>query len=861
MNVQPKPQRFEQNILTKYQIYNSIFITLPFDNIRNTGELMPLLKTECEKGFAKGMTPVEIIDKFFNKYLDDVSNKERIDLLFKFIQYIERQVVLFDAVEDAAFPVIHNMDGIGTLRNTKEEAFAQNKKEALQQYLEAFKVRIVLTAHPTQFYPGSVLGIITDLTNAIERNDLAAIKELLAQLGVTPFLKVEKPSPLDEAVNLVWYLENIFYHAAGSIYNYIESNIYEGKELSNQFVSLGFWPGGDRDGNPFVTTDITLRVAQKLRQSVLRNYYRDIRKLRRKLTFKKVADIVIEVENKLYQSFINPTKIVLTHAEFTEKLLEIKDLLVNDYQSLYLTELKDLIHKTRIFGFHFATLDIRQDSRIHHKVFDQISSSLLSSDSKVLPVNYNELDESSQIKVLSEIKGHIASDDYQDELVFKTLGSMEAIAKIQETNGEKGANRYIISNNQSALNVMEVFAMLKLTAFEGDLPVDIIPLFETVDDLINSSGIMEQLYSNKAYREHVKNRGNNQTIMLGFSDGTKDGGYLMANWSIFKAKEELTRISRKHNIKAIFFDGRGGPPARGGGKTHQFYASLGPTIENQEVQLTIQGQTISSNFGTTDSAQYNLEQLISSGVSNQFFDSAKNTFTEDQKLIMGELATLSYKAYTDFKNHDKFLPYLEKMSTLKYYAKTNIGSRPSKRSNSDTLNFSDLRAIPFVGSWSQLKQNVPGFFGVGTALQKFEDEGSFDKVISFYNNSKFFKSLIDNSMMSMKKSFFELTRYMENDPEFGEFWTLIYQEFLRSKRLVLKLSNHAELMQNYPVSKASIEVRESIVLPLLTIQQYALKKVQELNMDKNSDKKEIEVYEKIITRSLFGNINASRNSA
>lgn len=861
MNVQPKPQRFEQNILTKYQIYNSIFITLPFDNIRNTGELMPLLKTECEKGFAKGMTPVEIIDKFFNKYLDDVSNKERIDLLFKFIQYIERQVVLFDAVEDAAFPVIHNMDGIGTLRNTKEEAFAQNKKEALQQYLEAFKVRIVLTAHPTQFYPGSVLGIITDLTNAIERNDLAAIKELLAQLGVTPFLKVEKPSPLDEAVNLVWYLENIFYHAAGSIYNYIESNIYEGKELSNQFVSLGFWPGGDRDGNPFVTTDITLRVAQKLRQSVLRNYYRDIRKLRRKLTFKKVADIVIDVENKLYQSFINPTKIVLTHAEFTEKLLEIKDLLVNDYQSLYLTELKDLIHKTRIFGFHFATLDIRQDSRIHHKVFDQISSSLLSSDSKVLPVNYNELDESSQIKVLSEIKGHIASDDYQDELVFKTLGSMEAIAKIQETNGEKGANRYIISNNQSALNVMEVFAMLKLTAFEGDLPVDIIPLFETVDDLINSSGIMEQLYSNKAYREHVKNRGNNQTIMLGFSDGTKDGGYLMANWSIFKAKEELTRISRKHNIKAIFFDGRGGPPARGGGKTHQFYASLGPTIENQEVQLTIQGQTISSNFGTTDSAQYNLEQLISSGVSNQFFDSAKNTFTEDQKLIMGELATLSYKAYTDFKNHDKFLPYLEKMSTLKYYAKTNIGSRPSKRSNSDTLNFSDLRAIPFVGSWSQLKQNVPGFFGVGTALQKFEDEGSFDKVISFYNNSKFFKSLIDNSMMSMKKSFFELTRYMENDPEFGEFWTLIYQEFLRSKRLVLKLSNHAELMQNYPVSKASIEVRESIVLPLLTIQQYALKKVQELNMDKNSDKKEIEVYEKIITRSLFGNINASRNSA
>ena len=861
MNIQPKSKRFNQNVLTKYQIYNSIFITLPFDNISNTGVLMPLLKSECEKGFAKGLTPVEIIDIFFNKFQDNASEKEKIDLLFKFIQYIERQVVLFDAIEDAAFPIIHNMDGKGTLRNTKEEAFSQNKKEALQQYLEAFKVRLVLTAHPTQFYPGSVLGIITDLTNAIERNDLVNIKKLLAQLGVTPFLKAEKPTPLDEAINLIWYLENIFYHAAGSIYNYIESNIYEGKELSNEFISLGFWPGGDRDGNPFVTTEITEKVAQKLRQSVLRSYYKDIRQLRRKLTFKKVANIVLEVENKLYRSFIDPEKIIYSPEELLNKLFAIKELLINEYQSLYLTELKDLIHKVRIFGFYFATLDIRQDSRIHHQVFSHITETLINEGSDIFPKNYNELNEAKQIECLAKIDGNINSDQFKDELVVKTLGSIEALKKIQLNNGEKGANRYIISNNQSAINVMEVFAMLKLTAFQNDLTVDIVPLFETVDDLLHSAEVMEKLYSNAAYRKHVENRNNKQTMMLGFSDGTKDGGYLMANWSIFKAKEELTKISRKYNIKAIFFDGRGGPPARGGGKTHQFYASLGPTIENEEVQLTIQGQTISSNFGTKDSAQYNLEQLMSSGVSNEFFDSAKNTLTEEQKGIMDELADSSYKAYTEFKNHDKFLPYLEQMSTLKYYAKTNIGSRPSKRNNSEKLNFSDLRAIPFVGSWSQLKQNVPGFFGVGTALLKFEENGEFDKVVNFYNNSKFFKSLIDNSMMSMKKSFFELTRYMEQDPDFGDFWKLIYAEFLTSKRLVLKLGNLSELMQNYPISKASIEVRESIVLPLLTIQQYALKKVQELNQDPKADKKTLEIFEKIITRSLFGNINASRNSA
>lgn len=861
MNIQPKTKRFNENILSKYQIYNSIFITLPFDNISNTGVLMPLLKSECEKGFTKGLTPIEIIDKFFLKYQDNIDQKEQINLLFKFIQYIERQVVLFDAVEDAAFPITHNLDGKGTLRNAKEEAFSQNKKEALQRYLEDFKVRIVLTAHPTQFYPGSVLGIITDLTTAIENNDLVNIKKLLAQLGVTPFLKAEKPTPLDEAVNLIWYLENIFYHSAASIFNYIESNIYEGKEVNNEFVSLGFWPGGDRDGNPFVTTEITEQVAQKLRQTVIRSYYRDIRKLRRKLTFRKVSDIVLDIENKLYRSFINPAEIIFTHEEFLSKLLEIKELLTNNYQSLYLTELKDLIHKSKIFGFYFASLDIRQDSRIHHQVFTEIADHLIRSEQQILPKNYHEMDELAQMNLLSTIKGDISSYDFKDELVVKTLGSIEAIKKIQHTNGEKGANRYIISNNQSSLNVMQVFTMLKMTAFKNDLTVDVVPLFETVDDLINASRIMEELYSNETYRNHVSNRGNKQTIMLGFSDGTKDGGYLMANWSIFKAKEELTKISRKYNIKAIFFDGRGGPPARGGGKTHQFYASLGPSIENEEVQLTIQGQTISSNFGTPESAQYNLEQLISSGVSNEFFDSAKTILSQPHREIMNELAEISYKAYSDFKNHDKFLPYLEKISTLKYYAKTNIGSRPSKRKSSDQLNFSDLRAIPFVGSWSQLKQNVPGFFGVGTALLKFEEEGNFDKVVSFYNNSKFFKSLIDNSMMAMKKSFFELTRYMEKDPEFGEFWTLIYEEFLRSKRLVLKLANQSELMQNYPISKSSIEVRESIVLPLLTIQQYALKKVQDLNSLENPDKELLNVYEKIITRSLFGNINASRNSA
>ena len=852
--------KFNDNVVSKYQIYNSIFMTLPFDSISNTGVLLPLFHDVCKKGFSLGENPTQIVDYFFKKYQENPTEEEKIHLLFRFIQYIERQIVLFDAIEDAEFENVNNMDGIGTLTSSKEAAFSQNKKEELQKYLKEFKVRIVLTAHPTQFYPGNVLGIITDLDKAIQNDDLLLIKNLLAQLGKTPFFKKQKPTPYDEAVSLIWYLENVLYHSVSTIYNFVQQHVYDGEVLDNEIIDLGFWPGGDRDGNPFVTTEITLKVAERLRQTILKNYHRDIRKLRRRLTFKGIEEILIRVEKRLNKHITKSYKVVNFSSKILlEELNKAREILVEEHKSLFLEELDDLIHKVSIFGFHFATLDIRQDSRVHHNAFTNMVQELLDAKDTTFPENYLTLSEKKQVAVLSKMKGDIDPSIFSDEMLVKTLQSIQAIKEIQYRNGKRGANRYIISNNQTALNVMQTFAMLNLSGFGDVLPVDVIPLFETVDDLQNAASVMRTLYSNTAYRNHVRQRKDKQTIMLGFSDGTKDGGYLMANWSIFKAKEELTAISREFGIEVIFFDGRGGPPARGGGKTHQFYASLGPTIEDKEIQLTIQGQTISSNFGTISSSQFNLEQLLSSGIKNEVFQ--KDQLSDAHRVIMNDIANTSYETYVAFKNHEKFLPYLEKMSTLQYYAKTNIGSRPSKRSQSDTLDFSDLRAIPFVGSWSQLKQNVPGFYGVGTALKKYEDNGEFDKLIDFYNHSDFLKTLLENSVMSLTKSFFELTAYMAEDEEFGEFWKLIYEEYKTTKRLLLKIADHTELMENYPDGKASIETREDIVLPLLTIQQYALKKIQEILASKKASNKELEVYQKMVTRSLFGNINASRNSA
>ena len=862
MSVEPKLTRFKQNVLSKYQIYNSIFMTLPFDSITKTGVLLPLFHETCKKGFEQGDNPTTIVDTFFKKYQGRRNSESQINLLFRFIQYIERQVVLFDAVEDAAFPIVNNMEGIGTLRNLKETATSQNRLKELQSYLEEFKVRIVLTAHPTQFYPGSVLGIITDLTEAIKNNNLSEINNLFGQLGKTPFFKREKPTPYDEAISLIWYLENVFYKSFGEIYSYIQQNIYDDGKKHNEIINIGFWPGGDRDGNPFVKPDTTLKVANKLKQSILKKYYTDLKGLRRKLTFRGVEDRIVRLETIMYNYSLDlDFKDKITVKEFLIELLDIRDHLVEAFQSLYVNDINNLINRVHLFRYNFASLDIRQDSRIHHSVFTTVIDYLIKKGSTSFPINYHSLSEKEQIKILSEASYEaIDLNDFKDEMVYNTLKTIEAIKVIQESNGERGANRYIISNNQTALNMMQLFAMLKIIAFKDQLTVDTVPLFETIPDLENAPGVMELLYTNPAYMAHLKSRGSKQTIMLGFSDGTKDGGYLMANWGIYKAKELLTEMSRKYGITAIFFDGRGGPPARGGGKTHQFYASLGPTIEDKEVQLTIQGQTISSNFGTLESSQYNLEQLISSGITNRI-GKENNLMSDEDRVVMTDLAETSYQTYKDFKSHPMFIPYLERMSTLKYYAKTNIGSRPSKRGTSDKLVFSDLRAIPFVGSWSQLKQNVPGFYGVGTALKKYEDKGEFNKVEQLYKNSKFFKTLLENSMMSLTKSFFDLTKYMSEDSEFGAFWNIIYAEYLTTKRLLLKLTGYKELMENEPSGKASIEVRESIVLPLLTIQQYALKKIQELEKAQVKDDVQLKIFEKIVTRSLFGNINASRNSA
>ena len=839
---------FKRSVTNKFNIYNSLFLSLPYADMENVGMLVPLLFEHCEKGLSEGKKPENILENFFSNFTDFKSEEARIDFMFRIIQYVERQVVLFDSVEDSAFPKLQEHTNSLSINDYFELVDQSKNWDKIAKKLSTFSARIVLTAHPTQFYTPAVLDIIKELRALIDENRVDDIDITLQQLGLTSLINTKKPTPLDEAKNIIHILRNTYYDAIGELFDYVKSNIRMHDFNNYDIIKLGFWPGGDRDGNPFVTAQITEQVADELRITLMKCYYNELKALRKKLTFKGLQEPINALNESLYRAMFQKN-FLLTYPEIRGKLDEIRGILVNDYHSLYLKELDALINKVHIFKTHFAVLDIRQDHSKHYAAVEDI----LKQNGSITNA-LTELSEDELVSLLLEQEVKFDLDAIDDDVAKETLKNIANLKEIQRRNGVDGCNRYIISNSEDIFSVLFVIGLFRWCGWETEeITFDVVPLFETMKGMAASESVMQRLFDNPIYKAHLKRRKDTHTIMLGFSDGTKDGGYLKANWSILKTKETLSKVCKKNGIKALFFDGRGGPPARGGGKTHRFYAAQTKDVANHEIQLTIQGQTITSTYGTKEQFVHNAEQMLTAGLTNNIFGK-EYTISKSERKLIEELSELSFAKYDALKQHDKFIPYLENRSTLKYYGKANIGSRPGKRGNKKQLTLSDLRAISFVGSWSQLKQNVPGYFGLGSAIQKLKDEGRIKEVKQLYKDVPFFRALMHNSMMALAKTNFKLTSYLKDDAEFSEFWNILFDEFKLSKQMLLEISGHKILMEDEAVSRESVKIREKIVLPLLVIQQNAL-----FHITQNSEYKER--YEKIVTRSLYGNINASRNSA
>lgn len=847
---------FNNEVVTRFELYNSLFQTLPFYQVKDTGILLPFFSSHCEKEANNLLSPSAIIHTFFEKYVPGIDQREQINRMFRFIQYIERQVVLFDAIEDSSFGKIGRADDSGTLQSLLQQAaVSEQAREKISEKLNDFSLRLVLTAHPTQFYPGTVLGIMTDLIEALKINDINTIDVLLQQLGKTPFFNKTSPTPVDEAISLAWFLENIFYHALSGIQLKLEEEFDINPDETNQMLELGFWPGGDRDGNPNVTTETTRAVASFLRQRVFRCYYRDFRLLKRRITFRGVEKAMATLEKLIYQNANMLEDAEDQQATLINLLQSISQTLIDEHDGLFVDIVNDLIKKIKLFGCYFATLDIRQDSRILRNVFN-FCTNVAGIDTGV-PIGYIDLDEKEKIEQLTFKEADYYCPEDADSMTKDTLNTIRLIKQIQFSNGEKGCQRFIISNCQQASDILQLINLFLWSGWKKDnLSVDFMPLFETVNDLKSSAAVMESLYTHPFYAEHLKKRGNRQTIMLGFSDSTKDGGYLMANWSIYKAKVELTAMARKYGVQLAFFDGRGGPPARGGGKTHRFYASMGEEIANEHIQLTIQGQTVSSQYGSVETARFNMEQLINAGVVSSINPNNDDLLKPKQKELIAEMADESYKLFIALRQHPLFVEYLERYSPLKLLSHINISSRPTKRNVGAALKLEDLRAISFVTSWSQLKQSIPGFYGVGTALNKMKESGNWEQIKMLYQTSGFFKTMLDNCTMSMSKSDFRVTAYLENDKKFGSFWKMLKDEFELTKSLLLELTGSKSLMDEYPVERKSIAIREKIVLPLVIIQHFALQ-----CLNNSTDEELNKIYNKLVIRTVYGIVNAGRNLA
>jgi Phosphoenolpyruvate carboxylase len=848
MNTTYQLQNFESWVRRRFNIYNSIFLGLSAN--ATNGILLGHFVAHVEKGIQNGKSPIEIIESFSKEHHTDASEEQLLSLLIGFIGIIERQVVVFDAVEDSAFDKINDLAGSNSLKIVLKSFLNRGLTEELIATFRDLKIRLVLTAHPTQFYSAAILSIITALDKAIRNNDIDTISDLLQQLSYSNFYNDKKPTPLDEAQHLVWYLENSLYNAVMAIHDELFQILPSEGYINFNLVELGFWPGGDRDGNPFVTAEITEKVAELLRKAILRKYYHAVRQLKRHMTFGGVADELQNIE-KVLSGCIYGCEAV--SAQWLLEQFEAVDALVlESYSGLYSSELRRLINTIKIFGTHFAAIDIRQDSTIHRNVFAELVPEF--------GTLMNTKSEAELVAWFEQLKQSSIDFSGLSDIASETCLSVKTIRKIQILNGEKGCNRYIISNCGRASDVMLLYRLFTINGWaEEQLTVDLIPLFETIDDLARCDEVMDMLYQNPTYKAHLNRRGNNQTIMLGFSDGTKDGGYFAANWSIYSAKEKLSAISEKYGIKVVFFDGRGGPAARGGGKTHQYYSAQARNVANKEIQLTIQGQTISSNFGTPVSAQYNMEQLLSAAIKNRLDNNYNAEFPPKTRKLMDEIMEISRESYSELKHRPDFIPYMQTYSPLNFFGKANIGSRPDKRNQTGALKLENLRAIPFVGSWSQNKQNVPGFYGFGEALRQiFEKYGEKD-FSNLYVQSRFFRTLVENSQMVLEKSTFGITAFANNDERFSEIWNLIRKEYEQSIEYMLKVSGSKQLMEKNPKDKLSVGLRESIIRPLVLIQQYALQEVDK-SMEKGLAER-AEIYGALVVRCSYGIINAGRNSA
>lgn len=842
-----------------------------------------LILTELLEDITKNMLAPETFEKIIQlKELSTQEDYQGLNCLVTSLSndemvYISRYFsilpLLINISEDVdlAYEINHqnniDQDYLGKLSTTIKLVA---EKENAVEILEHLNVVPVLTAHPTQVQRKSMLDLTNHIHSLLRKyrdvklglinkdkwyNDLRRYIEIIMQ---TDMIREKKLKVTNEITNAMEYYNSSFLKAVPHLTTeYKRLAQAHGLNLKQaKPITMGMWIGGDRDGNPFVTAK-TLKQSALTQCEVIMNYYeKKIYQLYREFSLstsivnvsKQVREMArqskdnsIYREKELYrralfdiQSKIQATKTYLiedeevgtryeTANDFYKDLIAIRDsLLENKGESLISGDFVELLQAVEIFGFYLASIDMRQDS----SVYEACVAELLKSAG--IHSRYSELSEEEKcdllLKELEEDPRILsATHAEKSELLAKELAIFKTARVLKDKLGDDVIRQTIISHATSLSDMLELAILLKEVGLVDTerARVQIVPLFETIEDLDHSEETMRKYLSLSLAKKWIDSRNNYQEIMLGYSDSNKDGGYLSSCWTLYKAQQQLTAIGDEFGVKVTFFHGRGGTVGRGGGPTYEAITSQPLKSIKDRIRLTEQGEVIGNKYGNKDAAYYNLEMLVSAAINRMITQKKSDTNTPNRyEAIMDQVVDRSYDIYRDLVfGNEHFYDYFFESSPIKAISSFNIGSRPAARKTITEIG--GLRAIPWVFSWSQSRVMFPGWYGVGSSFKEFINKNPENIAIlrDMYQNWPFFQSLLSNVDMVLSKSnmniAFEYAKLCE-DEQVKAIYETILNEWQVTKNVILAIEGHDELLADNPYLKASLDYR----MPYFNILNY-----------------------------------------
>ena len=825
------------------------------------------------------------------KALADEKNYEKLNLIIKDLTQEEMEIVanffsilplLINIAEDVDLAYeVNYKNNIGETYVGKLSESIKNIKD--KNILENINVVPVLTAHPTQVQRKTVLDLTEklhsllrkhrDVKNGLinERKWKNAIQKHIEILTQSDIIREKKLKVANEITNVLEYYNLSFIKAIAKLMTEYKLLLEENNiELKNETpITMGMWIGGDRDGNPFVTAETLNLSAMKQCELITTYYIEKLNSLYRTFSMsshvtkgsKKLEELANRSsdtseyrEKELYRRALSYIKEKLentreyllqdkevedkyhTADEFIADLTIIeKSLLENKGEILVTGEFEELLNVVKIFGFYLASIDMRQDSSVYEaSVAELLSSANIEKD-------YSSLSEEEKCELLlKQLKEDprplsINDENKQSEELRKELAIFRTSRKLKDKLGDNVIKQNIISHTTSVSDLLELAIMLKEVGLVGSdfARLQLVPLFETIEDLENSYEVMDKYLSLDIVKKWVSDNRRYQEIMLGYSDSNKDGGYLSSGWSLYKAQQELSSLGEKHNIKVTFFHGRGGTVGRGGGPSYDAIISQPLGSVQDRIRLTEQGEIIAAKYGNSDAAYYNLEALFSAVIQRMNADKVNTDIRDipEIQVIMDEIVEDSYNKYRElvFENPN-FYNYFFEATPIKEISSLNIGSRPASRKK--ITDIGGLRAIPWVFSWSQSRIMLPGWYGVGTAFSNFinKDKGNIEKLRKMYKEWPFFTSLLSNVDMVMSKSDMDIAKEYANlckEEETKQVYEEILREWNLTKQVVLEISEHKEFLEDNTYLTRSLENRLQYFNTLNLIQLELIKRSRE----------------------------------